>query len=342
MNETTLYGKGAFGTKEWRIWSEGNVIFIDANNSIYTETVHEGKASRSLDEQIKLRIEARVRSKLDGGFKRSVEELGDHNTNQLGYVMPMLAVNYKDVILNHNKEIYVQPKFDGHRCLINADGAYSRRGKPIETIPEIIKNLNVPDGITLDGELYCHGVPLQTIASWAKRRQKDTLNLKFYIYDAVIPGVPFEERASIIKEIVAPAENIVLVENTLYNPHIGAFNYCFNMRAGGYEGAILRYADSVYEIGTRSKSLIKVKMRYDGEFKCVEIEPSREGLGVLILELPNGNVFKTLAPGAVHEKTHVLSNKEKYIGRYVTCEFASLTENLVPFHCVAIGWRTEL
>ena len=342
MNKTTLYGRGVYGIKEWSIWSEDGKIVIEANGSIYTETVNEGKASRSLAEQIELRINARIRGKLDNGFKRSIEELGAHNTNQLGYAMPMLAVNYKDIVLNPRRGIYVQPKFDGHRCLINGDGAYSRRGKPIETIPEILDSLDVPDGITLDGELYCHGVPLQTIASWAKRRQADTLKLQFYIYDAIIPGVQFEERAEILKEILKPKDNIVLVESAPFDSSIGASGYCKLMRSKGYEGAILRYADSEYEIGTRSKSLIKVKMRYDGEFKCVDIEPSREGLGILILELPNGNTFKTIAPGTVGDKVNALLNKEKYIGKMVTCEWAELTESGVPFHCIATGWRADI
>lgn len=341
-NRTILYGKGSFGTKEWSIWSKGNQIFIEANNVIYTETVKEGKASRSLAEQVQLRMDARIRGKLDSGFKRSIEELGAHNTNQLGYAMPMLAVKHTDVKINPDKKILVQPKFNGHRCLINEDGAYSRRGKPIETIKEILSELKVPDGVTLDGELYCHGMPLQTIASWAKRRQANTSKLQFCIYDAIVPGYTFEERYQLLEELIVPTEHIVLVKNEDFNHFLGATYYRDKMINQGFEGAMLRYADSAYEIGTRSKSLIKVKFRFDGEFKCIGIEPSREGFGILILETGSGKTFKAMAPGNHYDKQFVLTNKEDYINRWVTCQWPEVTNEGIPFHCVATGWRRDL
>lgn len=342
MNETVLYGKGAYGTNIWTIWSEENVIHILANGGRYTEVIKEGKAGRSIVDQVKLRIDARVRSKLDSGFKRTKEELNGIITNQLGLAAPMLATPLKNVRNLKTNECYVQPKLDGHRCLINADGAYSRRGKVIETIPEIIASLDIPEGVTLDGELYCHGVPLQTVASWAKRRQADTLKLQFHVYDLIVEDLSFGERLELINKIVNNGEFTRIVDTVKFNNEHSIFDYYHYYRDSGYEGAILRPESSRYEIGKRSKQLIKVKMRYDEEFKCVDIEPSREGLGILILQTKEGNRFKTLAPGDNITKRNTLQNKEKYIGRYVTCEFAELTKDKIPFHCVAIRWRIDV
>jgi DNA ligase-1 len=212
----------------------------------------------------------------------------------------------------------------------------------IDTIPEILKSLNIPTDITLDGELYCHGVPLQTISSWAKRRQKDTLNLKFCIYDIIIPGLTFEERHAELKKMIPENEFVKLVDTVKYDPTVSVKDHWFKYRSAGYEGAIVRPNDGLYEIGIRSKKLIKVKMREDAEFKCIDIIPSREGLGILVLETKEGKYFKTLAPGTVDQKIRTLANKEKFIGRSVTCEYAELTEEGIPFHCVATGWRNDL
>ncbi len=348
-NIRTLYGKGVHGTKIWRIWSEENIIHIEANGSRYTEVVSTGLAGRSLEVQVEQRITARVRGKLDSGFKRTKEELTGHMTNQLGLVMPMLATPFKNVKNLDLSKCYSQPKLDGHRCLINSDGAYSRRGKVIYTIPEIIDELNIPEGVTLDGELYCHGVPLQTISSWAKRRQPDTLKLSYYVYDVISESnYSFEERYYWLKGFIKESNFIRLVETTHLTGEETLFDTCKDYNNRSFEGAIIRPGFGLYEIGKRSKSLIKVKpnhfsdLKNEDEFECIDVIPSREGLGILLLEAKNGKTFKTIAPGINDVKRITLKNKEKYIGKYVTCEYSELTNDGKPFHCVALRWREDL
>lgn len=343
-NLNVLYGNGSFGIKEWKIWSDGNVIYIAANGSIHTETINEGKAGRSIEEQIKLRINARVRSKLDHGFKRTKEELLVGNTNQLGLPLPMLAhaPSNSELIRIDKSECYIQPKLNGHRCLIGEDGAYSRKGKEIDSIKEIIKSLPIPHGLIYDGELYCHGVPLQRISSWVKRRQKDTLNLQFHIYDVIAPGLQYKERLEVIRRSVKENEYVRLVETEEYDTNINVFDYWMEYKNSGYEGGILRPFEGMYEVGKRSRDLIKIKSRFDAEFECIDIVPSRDGYGILVLKTKEGKEFKTFAPGTYYDKMSALRNKERYIGKLVTVEYAELTEDNVPFHCVATGWRTDL
>lgn len=341
QNEVVLYGKGIRGINIWTIWSEENIIRILANGAVYAEVIHEGKAGRSIAEQIQLRINARVRGKLDGGFKRTKEELDGEITNQLGLVAPMLATKYMPLSQSVLNNCYVQPKLDGHRCLMNSDGAYSRRGKEINTIPEILKSIKVPKGMTFDGELYCHGVPLQTISSWAKRRQKDTLKLQYHIYDVIAPDITFKERLIILNNLTYEPEFINIVD-TFDNNGADPMAWCQDFRNRGYEGAILRPFFGKYEVGRRSKTLLKVKMRHDDEFECIDVITDKWGLAVLILRLPNGGSFKCTAPGTHDQRKETLMNRESYIGRHVTCEYADLTEDQVPFHCVAIRWLETL
>lgn len=343
MNKVTLFGKGAHGTNVWEIWSIDNIIHIHANGGAYTEVIKEGKGGRTLKQQVQLRMEARIRGKLDGGFKRTKEELTGEITNQLGLVAPMLATPSKGRVIPFGKGgVYAQPKLDGHRCLMNINEAYSRRGKLIETIPEIQRAVNVPNGLTLDGELYCHGQPLQTIASWAKRRQKDTIKLQYHIYDVIGLDCGYAERLDFINRLVYNSDFVRIVPTVVVSNMQQVENHFAEARQAGYEGSILRVPSFKYGIGIRSKGLLKVKSRHSAEFKCVDVLPTREGLGNILLETEEGLTFKTPAPGCNFTKRKTLEEKEKYIGKWVTCEYAERTKDNIPFHCVAMNWRNDL
>jgi hypothetical protein len=60
------------------------------------------------------------------------------------------------------------------------------------------------------------------------------------------------------------------------------------------------------------------------------------------LETKEGKPFKTFAPGTYSDKERALVYKERIIGKYVTCEYADLTKEGIPFHCVAIRWRYDI
>ena len=109
-----------------------------------------------------------------------------------------------------------------------------------------------------------------------------------------------------------------------------------------YEGGILRPDLGTYDAGKRSKTLLKVKKRFDDEFKCVKVIPDKVGNGILILKAKNGLLFKTVAPGNHYEKRLALVNKERLVDKMVTCEYAELSTDGIPQHCVAIRWRKDI
>jgi len=358
-NETTLYKQGAYGILEYHIWSEGNVIHILANGQQYQEVVESGKAGRSLAEQIRLRINARVRSKLDQGFKRTKDELDDFDTNSLGLLLPMKAKPLKDVknftLLNN----YVQAKYDGHRCLIARSSRemipYSRNGKLITTIDHITDTLRskLPYDVILDGELYCHGESLQTIASWAKRKQPNTEKLQYIVYDIIVPGsmdLTFAERLEILEELKTKGmfnqsvrlATTILHNETKENAKFDIDKYHNLACQYGYEGSILRTANGLYQPNKRPADLIKVKKRYDSEFRIVDVIPGTDDIGILVLKNQDGNMFKTIAPGTMAMKRKAFMEKESFIGKLVTCEYAGLTDDGIPFHCVAKRYREDV
>ena len=57
------------------------------------------------------------------------------------YFKPMLAHDYNDYKDKIKFPIYSQPKLDGVRCIVRADGMWSRNGKPIISAPHIFESL---------------------------------------------------------------------------------------------------------------------------------------------------------------------------------------------------------
>jgi DNA ligase-1 len=350
-----MYKNHVNGVGTWDIQVVDWVIHITHATSMggsrvsHTENVEKGLQSRSRREQILARVKSRINKQKDKGYVYTYKEALNPPTNTLGFVQPMLAKPVKQVKLPGS--FYVQNKLDGHRCLITRHNgsmvAYSRQGKIIDTIDHILDELNavnIPEGEVLDGELYCHGESLQTIASWAKRKQANTSKLSYHVYDWV---------ASTEYRFRLEALSIALLKHDLEHTHLVHTQLVdgpdFNMKQelqraidDGYEGLILRTVVGNYEAGRRSKYLIKVKQMEDDEFKVVDIIASADGWGVLVMELPGGGTFRASAPGTVREKTEVLENMNKYMGRLVTVEYSQLTKDKVPFHPVAVRWRDDL
>lgn len=308
------------------------------------EFVDGGKASRTIKEQVMSRIASRVSKRRDMGYANTIEAAKTNGgNNQLDLKRPMLAQKFKGKL---PEKFFVQYKFDGNRCLIHNNGerliAYTRAGKENPNLDHILKDVDIPVGCTLDGELYAHGVPLQTIRSWVSRKQPDTEKIKYMVYD-IMDSIGYSERLSKLRKLRLGG-TISIVKTTLKTAlelDVGIINLLDSARGAGYEGLILRTdCDTPYEHGKRSKSLIKVKKWEDSEFLVTDIVSSADGWAVLVC-LTNSGTFKVTAPGTIADKTEVLVNKQNYIGRTVTVEYANLTKDGIPFHPVAIAWREK-
>lgn len=331
-----------------------------------SETIEEGKGGRDQDEQIASRIQSRINKQLDKGYVFDMAQATSMRpVNALGFVKPMLAKKSEDVDLKKllTRDVYYQHKLDGNRCLIHNDGtglvAYTRNGKEFTTLKHItdqLKNI-IPADATLDGELYCHGVPLQTIVSWGKRLQLDTLKLKYHCYD-IVSKEPFSERINELGAILGGRPNtlwgsIALVDTIKISPESGPIlggipALVGRSRADGYEGGMVRsdwalergvFVPVGYEDGKRSGSLIKCKLWDSAEFEIIDIIRAADDWARLVCKNPRGEDFKVSCPGDMTFKHHVRVHKEKYIGKKVTVKFAYWTKDNVPFHPTAEAIR---
>lgn len=350
----TLYRKHVHGIGTWKIWNEGQFLFIahatveDGNAVIHREEVVTNLSGRSLQEQIELRARSRINRMLDRGYKYSRDEALLGNTNQLGLLPPMLAQPLSKVSSINYVNAVLQKKLDGHRCLITKDEGeiipYSRKGKLIPSITHITDVLKerLSEGVTLDGELYHHGTPLQTIGSWIKRHQENTKNLAYVVYD-LISDQPFLERYEELKRILDGVGTfpVVLLPNVPYESEEKMLTLLTDVRARKFEGLILRTNDSPYQPGVRSSSLIKVKVFLDTEVQVKGFKRSKEGWAICICDY-GGKRVDVSAPGGVAEKTYVLEHQDEFLDRYLTIEYSVITIDGVPFHPTAVRWRDDI
>lgn len=351
----TLFRKNANGViGTWRIWRELNMVrlayaLVEGGQEVFhNEEVQVNQSGRTLDEQIELRIRSRISRMLDKGYKRTREEALAGQTNQLGLTRPMLAQKLAQVKRVKFDGAVLQKKLDGHRCLITKqDGdilAYSRQGKLIETIPQVTEFLKrrIPEGTTIDGELYLHGYPLQTLASWIKRKQKDSERLWFVCYD-IVSDDPYIDRHQELSEIVTLDHSHAKVLGIRpYYDDDSMWSFFHEVRMQGFEGLMLRTMYRGYESGKRSDSLIKVKQFDDAEFLVIDIKASVDGWAICVCKTAEGNTFGVSAPGAISEKRYVLENMNKFIGRYLTVEYSQITADGIPFHPTATRWREDV
>ena len=97
----------------------------------------------------------------------------------------MLAQNVGDYsrIKDNDWPLYVQPKLDGVRCVIQYDAgkvtAYSRTGKEWKNIDHVLLNLykffDKHPNVILDGELYNHDLKddFEQIISMVRRKRQN-------------------------------------------------------------------------------------------------------------------------------------------------------------------------
>ena len=260
---------------------------------------------------------------------------------------PMLAYPVSDKPIDYTKPVFMQPKLDGVRCLIQYDDgkvtAYSRTGKVWKNIEHIELNLlkffNKHPNVILDGELYNHDFKddFESIISMVRKqkptaedRSKSRDNVQFHCYDIVREDIPFNERNYFISKYVKPSYCIKHVHTMRISSHENAlaFHECY--KAGGYEGSILRLND-VYQC-KRSHSLRKFKDFSDAEATIVgylDGKGKRTGtLGKFIMQDDNGVEFGC-PPGKGYTYKQLgtmLENIGDYIGQRATFTFFERTK----------------
>jgi len=342
-----LFSKDVSG--KIRVWqiepqTEGFIIGYGELDSIiqtkYIDVIP--KSNRTMEQQIELELNSRISKQMDKGYTWDLDKAKTElRTNSLGFHRPMLAQRIQNVRNVDYTNSVIQRKYNGHRCLITNEAgiliAYSKNGKPITTISHILKDMQIPENHTIDGELYVHGELVQSISSLVKKQQPANLRLNFIAYDYISPDTYLKRLAGLVHLPKSPSWGVAETFNFNYGEEV---DYMHRFVKEGYEGAIIRLDGYGYEDGKRSKCLIKVKPKYDDEFTVIDIEQSKDGWAILVCDLPEINkTFKVSAPGTFDEKHKIWRERDYYIGECIQVEYYELTKDKVPFHPIATYWR---
>jgi DNA ligase-1 len=337
--------EGAIVTSEWTIATGKNL----------------GKVNETTPfQQAVLEVEAIYTKKVEQGKYHNLLANIDSKPK---FFSPMLA--QKLDVDRINGAFYIQPKFNGVRCISDNTGLWSRNGKQFVNMPHIEEALNDFHGkfggsAILDGEAYNHEYNdrFQTLMSAIRKGKPDEESIKrsaetvkYYLYDFPShPGI-FEERWTALQEVYDKyfydIDCIELSTTHRSRDIKTAHGLHERNKKAGYEGSIIRL-NTKYE-NKRTYSLMKYKDFLDDEFEIVSVN---EGKGnwsgaakSVTLKLPTGvtsasgkDTFDAGVKGDREFAEEMLRNKSDYVGKLATIVYQELSEYGVPifpiFHSV--------
>ena len=259
---------------------------------------------------------------------------------------PMLAYPVSNKPIDYTKPVFMQPKLDGVRCLIQYDEgkvtAYSRTGKVWQNIEHITLNLHKffdkHPNVILDGELYNHDYKdnFEQIISMVRKtkptveaRAESRDNVQFHCYDIVDEDVVFDWRADFIGDEL---EESYCVKHVMTSCNIkyefDAHSFHESCLEQGYEGSILRLND-VYQC-KRSHSLRKFKDFHDAEAKLVdwvEGKGKRVGtIGKFMAVDADGNEFGMPVMDNFKKLQTMFKEMQSWVGREATFTYFERTK----------------
>ena len=224
---------------------------------------------------------------------------------------PMLAYPVSSKPINYSDKVFIQPKLDGVRCVIQHDAghivAYSRTGKVWRNINHILYQL-IPffqkyPNVILDGELYNHDLKdnfekIISLVRKTKPTEEDRLEsaemVQFHCYDIIDEKLSFEQRIEFVNEaLMLLGDSVCTINTESVLTELGSKMFHENNLKDGYEGSIVR-TNNTYQC-KRSHNLRKFKDFHDDEallLDWVEGKGKRVGtIGKFMAQDSEGNIF---------------------------------------------------
>jgi len=263
---------------------------------------------------------------------------------------PMLAYPVSEKPIDYDKPVFMQPKLDGVRCIIQYEGkssvdprvvAYSRTGKQWKNIEHICMQLKPffkkYPYVILDGELYNHDFKdnFEKIISMVRKtkptpeaRVESAENVQFHCYDMIDETMTFEDRYNFVFDKLRDSYSVRTVVTTpIPNQYEAEEMHEVNM-SSGFEGSILRTNDKY--ACKRSHNLRKFKDFHDTEATItgwVEGKGKRIGtIGKFLAVDSDGNEFGM----PVMDKFKYLQDNFKlmqgYVGKTATFTYFERTK----------------
>lgn len=355
----TLYKYDSKGkVRQWRTWTEGSTVFVESGLQDGKKVVktyealpkNVGRANATTaEEQAILEAKSKWSQQKDKNYG---ETLGE--ANQLEN--PMLAHPYEKKKKHVSSGWLTQPKLDGVRCLtkMSPEGSeviYKSRGNKLyQTLGHLDKGVSallqeLPDGTLLDGEIYCHGLPLNEINAAVKKENETTPILQYWVYDLYIPSQPdltYVERSVLLGGAWIKAKPPACIKNTptgIIDDLTDIKRQFASHIENGFEGIMLRDPKGVYTLNQRSAGLLKYKEFDTTEFLIVERLYDKDGL--LVLECETTDIigtFTVVPKGGVKYRKE-LDKQTNLVGKYLTVQHQGWGINGSPIFPVGVAIR---
>ena len=295
-------------------------------------TTCDAKSYCTAEEQALKEATATHRKKMETGSFEDINQID----NKV-FFEAMLAKDYTKEKVNF--PVYSQPKLDGIRCIVRADGMWSRTGKRIISAPHIFESMKYlfetdPD-LIFDGELYADKFAndFNAICSLVKKTKPTEYDLlesakaiQYHIYDLPSHNTNFSIRIGALNKINLPGCCVVVLTDfvetedelmELYGKYVN----------DGYEGQMVRL-DNKYE-NKRSKYLLKHKSFVDKEYIILGV---KEGVGKL--EGKAGALifdgFDSSINGNHEYLEEIWNRRDELIGKEATVKYFNLTPDGQP------------
>lgn len=376
MKFTTLYKKTSTGAiQEWTV----SVFQLSMNSTEATietnygqlnsdkiqttqDTIYTGKNIGKKNEttpfeQAVAEAQAKWEKQKKKGYVESIKDAEGGKLDALieGGIVPMLAHKFSEQGHKIKYPAFVQPKFDGIRCIaILKDGKctlWSRTRKPITGVPHIAaaieKAFNVD--VVLDGELYNHEwkAQFEKIVSFVRQEKPQPGHevVQYHVYD--LPSdEPFSKRAAKLRYIKGswfPNNELVKVDTVEVTNESEATDWFNEWRSQGYEGAMIRNAAGLY-VNKRSYDLQKIKEFDDAEFEITGIDEGRGKLaghvGAFVCRTKDGKEFLAKMSGDTENLKKYFDTHSLWKGKKLTVKYQGLTgANGVPRFPVGVCLR---
>lgn len=321
----------------------------------------------SISEQALLEAQSKWElQKKKKGYVETIEaaQAGEVDALVEGGIFPMLAQKFEKQADKVVYPAFIQPKLDGHRCIAIVENGtatlWSRTRKRINTMPHIeraVVELSRGADAIFDGELYNHEYRhnFEKITSLIRPKApvEGHERVQLHIYDMPSVDHDFVTRNAVLNGLFAHASsgvkaavvNVVTTEVGSEAEVPLAFDRFFSE---GYEGAMLRTADNLYDghPTRRSKGLLKLKRFDDAEFEIVDITTGSGKMAdkaIFQCRAGNGEIFNAVKNGPLEELKTYLEYRDNLIGRIVTVQFQGFTTaKKVPRFPRVLRFREDL
>ncbi len=269
---------------------------------------------------------------------------------------PLLAVD-SDKVKNPKFPCLVSPKLNGIRCIVFGGVAYSRSLKPLpnKSIQAWAKaHQDVLEA--LDGEIIAGGniyAPDALNLSTSLVMSQDKVGVfTFCVFDKYHENKPYKIRIEEVynNDILGFIANVKIIYHLTCCTQADVNYYESYYKNLGAEGLMIRDPDGMYKhgrSGTKNPELTKVKRFVDGEFKIIGYEEKTHNnnkatinklgytqrstckenmtpagtLGELILETPEGHVFKCGTGFSNEQRDYLWSIRLTLPGQYAKIEY---------------------